>query len=108
MTSDQTHNMQQLYLRSCTALGLEPEDSSWFEVVGELETQAQGHDCFNAVITFALKDKENYDFLRSWNDGDQGYDWQYGLTLPELNGNTSVGGSGPSAYKTTIKNPLLM
>lgn len=68
--SDQLFNLKQLYLRSCTALGLEPEDSSWFEVVGELETQAQGHDCFNAVITFALKDKENYDFLRSWNDGD--------------------------------------
>lgn len=70
MNSDQTHNMQQLYLRSCTALGLEPEDSSWFEVVGELETQAQGHDCFNAVITFALKDRDNIDFLRCWNDGD--------------------------------------
>lgn len=69
---DQSFNLKQLYLRSCTALGLDPENSSWFEVVGELETQAQGHDCFNAVITFALKlrGQEGTDFLRCWNDGD--------------------------------------
>lgn len=37
---DAGHNLRELFKRGAAALGLEPDETSWFEIVGELEKLA--------------------------------------------------------------------